>query len=328
MAMFGHSRKSKRNYDGSVAGVSYNQFRKPTTPSLGSNYRPRSSYQHDLYMQGMSAEYRPNINAPSVDWNDYETYEPFDKIHIAERDDTSFFHKPIFNVPINKQNINPDTHLVDATNMSSGEIALMILNMTDALSSLRKSLPEGHSDIVNLKNAIHEIINDPDAISKLETLAGDIKPSKLGKGNPYEVDMFEQTAKEYDRQIELFEQSTGQLAQAPHIEEGIMPDVLASEPLAEEQTLEEIVSNQDIGFTAEPQQLMESDVMYTPESSMDMLQPNEMAAEEINNAVNQVVEQPLPQEPDFMQEDPFLIAQQMYNQQMQFMNNPFMMLGP
>jgi hypothetical protein len=50
-----------------------------------------------------------------------------------------------------------------------------------------------------------------------------------------------------------------------------------------------------------------------------------MAVEEINNAINQAMEQPLLQEPDIIQEDPFLIAQQMYNQQMQFMNNPFMM---
>jgi hypothetical protein len=347
MAKFRQSRKGNI-FDGPVPGISYNKFRSTLTPPLGS---PNAiGYHHDIYMHGNPREYRPNINAPSIDWNDYEIYEPLNANHSLHKDTEMQFHAreispDDFNLVIPQDELTMTERLLQAMGKRNAEKCISnivseignnnsdgfvnsndshdFVNLVSAITQLSKVFPQDHPDIINLRKAFSEMINDPDRISKFEALAGDIKPSKLGRGNPYERDTCEQAVEEYNRQIELFEQPSGQLSSEPAIEQ--MSNIPISEPFSDEQTLEDIVSEEDVSLKSEPQ-LVENDML---KFSMNMAQHDEMAIEEIDNAIDKAMEQPLFQVPKPIQEEnPFLIAQQMFNQQMQFMNNSFMMPGP
>ncbi|MFA6424704.1 MAG: hypothetical protein WCW64_00795 [Phycisphaerae bacterium] len=327
---FSKYRKSKtRSIDGSVPGISYNRFRSNLTPSLRSGNGKPAGYQHDLYMHNNPKEYRPNINAPSVNWDEYERYEPSDVHRIPIHDNPQplhgFSHNSIADtfldmVPENEHNAGADIY---APKPTPEDIARRFLDLTDALNCLQETLPKEHPDVLSLRDAISEIINDPALISKLETLAGNDRPSKLGSGNPYVIDVFEQMAGKYDQQVELFENSASQLSPVSMFEPETVPDAFAFEHLGEHQTLDDIVANEDVRQASVPD-FMEAATINA------MQQTDEAAiAEEINQAIDQIIEPPLPQEPDpfSMQEDPYLIAQKMFDQQMQLMNNQFMMPG-
>lgn len=315
-------RKSKTKLtDGSVSGVSYNRFRSHLTHPLGSgNGRPSAGYHHDLYMHGNPGEYRPNINAPSVDWTDYETYEPLDVSHIPAS--SRPFHNFNTNsnastilgiIPEDEQNVGTDVHIPKP---SPEDIARRFIDLADALSCLQKTLPKEHPDVMNLRGAISEIINDPVSMSELETLAGNDRLSKLGSGNPYEVDMFEQAAKEYDLQIGLLENSVEQLSRFAQIGAIIEPDRFDSELLAGQQALDDVVANEDAALAVPEPAFMEADMIDA------MPQPEEeMIADEINQAIDEIIEQPLPEE---IEPDPW---QMQYNQMAQ-MFNPNYMIPP
>jgi hypothetical protein len=323
MAIFGRSRKGK-GFDGSVPGISYNKFRSSLTPPLGS--ANVIGYHHDLYMHGNPREYRPNINAPSIDWNDYETYEPLNANHSLHKGTEVQFHaREInpgnFDLAIPQDELTITERLLQAMGKRNAEKCISntvsemgnnnsvgfvnsddtpnVVNLVSAITQLSKVFPQDHPDIINLRKAFSEMINAP-----FETLAGDINPSRLGRGNPYET--FEQPKEENWRG--LYEDSQA-VNDSPIVINEAVP-----EPFAENQMLDGIVQD----FSIVPQTL-ETDMISPPEASIRLNKPHEMVVEEISNAINQAMQQP---------EDPFLAAQQIFNKQMQFMNNPFMMSGP
>ena len=105
----------------------------------------------------------------------------------------------------------------------------------------------------------------------------------------------------------------------------------------EEPSLEQIVEHED-AFGPAPTEMMDYRMvpqelsMAGPDSMAELRGYDAMApAGQINQAIDQVMEQPGSSEqeadPWQMQTDPFTAAQQMFDEQMQFMANPFMMPG-
>jgi len=116
------------------------------------------------------------------------------------------------------------------------------------------------------------------------------------------------------------------------------PEAAFAEPGGVEQVIE-----QEGPLGAPPAEIMEQDMM--PDAmGPDMGIPGAMPEagsfagmtpeDEINQAMDAVAGQPGPQEmepepdPFQMQYDPFATAQQVFDRQMQYMDNPFMMPGP
>ena len=123
-------------------------------------------------------------------------------------------------------------------------------------------------------------------------------------------------------------------------ESAIIPDeTLPDEFFMEEQTLEQIVHEQDPFDTPAPG-FMEQD-MILGEMSADISMPGAMPeptgydagsiADEINQAIDEVSRLPMQEEmeldPFQPLYDPYMMGQNMFDQ-MQYMTNPFMMPGP
>ncbi len=90
---------------------------------------------------------------------------------------------------------------VNKAETSPEDLMQRVLDMTGALGHLETVFPEDHQDIINLRGALHEIFDDPEAMSKLESFAGDVGPSKLGLGDPYSNDVFEEIPQLFDHQV-------------------------------------------------------------------------------------------------------------------------------
>lgn len=85
--LFRYRKRRKSSIDGSMPGVPYASYRRSRRYVSGSPYGPRQpAHDHDLYNWGVPREYHPNMNAPSVDWTEYDPYEPFDIGHISKPD--------------------------------------------------------------------------------------------------------------------------------------------------------------------------------------------------------------------------------------------------
>lgn len=338
-------RKSKtRSVDGSVPGVPYNRFKSHLTPPLSSGNGRPAGYHHDLYMHGNPREYRPNINAPSVDWNDYETYEPMDP-HFSrgntERQSRGFnpgSMQHIFN-SMPADDLTLTEQFLQAMGMrnsvegivSDGSVRGMdnknledsvdsggipdFKDLAAALMQLSKVFPQDHPDIVNLKNAMHQLSDD----GQLSITEKNLPETKDENSfNP-----LLEAEKIFDQQMQIL----GKSFELPAMENFEIQLFQMSEIDTPKQGLEEIVNQED--FLDNPQmQFAEPDMMQQEVSGMDIMPENQdIALSQIEQAIDQLKEQPLPQEPDpfSMQEDPYLIAQQMFDQQMQLMNNQFMM---
>ena len=106
---------------GLYRGFLITDFKRLTPPDLSLN--SGSGYQHDLYMHGSPREYRPDINAPSVDWDDYQTYTTSEMPHIHTpnnlrplQDFDINSHSNDLNVMLeNDQNFNSDIHTPQQT---------------------------------------------------------------------------------------------------------------------------------------------------------------------------------------------------------------------
>jgi hypothetical protein len=184
--------------------------------------------------------------------------------------------------------------------------------ITGALNFLMNRLSEDHPDIVNLRQAqkqlvwkqIEEIKQSPIFVEHYDN-PDDNWQSNLGTGNPYEMD-------------EAIE------PQMPNYEEPALQEILPPEPMLEEmvdqgyEQLQFETSGSEIANAEAPGQFMSLDVFDT-----------NPAFDEINQAMDQatVFEQP-EMDPWKKQYDPFNEMGQMFDQQMQYMADPFMMPGP
>ena len=220
------------------------------------------------------------------------------------------------------------------------DVVRKFIDITDALGHLQGVLPSEHSDIVNLRAAVHSILDDPETMPKLESLTGDVGPSKLGEGNPYERNMFGETEQVFEEQLQMIEEqfSGPEMmpieTQAPDMfgNQDLQPEMMANEallgePFAEEQTLEEIVQQEDPFAVAAPgfaeQDMIPNEMLPNIGMPGAMAEPTgydaNIAADEINQAIDHLTGQATPQEmetePDPFQPqyDPFMAPEYMFD---------------
>jgi hypothetical protein len=174
----------------------------------------------------------------------------------------------------------------------------------------------------------------------------------MSETDAFQFDPFHEAEQFFNRQMELLDKSfnepetgmpgiqTSDLFEGESLESVIMPDeTLSDEFLMEEQTLEQILHEQD-PFDSPASGLIEQGMTFD-NAMADMNMPGaapeltvfdiDPAIDEINQAIDEVTQQAMPQEeePDPFQPqfDPYMMGQNMFDQ-MQYMANPFMMPGP
>ena len=210
-------------------------------------------------------------------------------------------------------------------------------DITDTLSQLEEVLPKDHQDIINLTNAAdmltggqfsadRQVSQMPEPLSVLE--------------DPYAIDPHEEAEQFFNQQMQLLEKSFDQPVLEPteieipgRFEEETIESMMmmSSEPFMEEQTLEEIVQ-QENPFEAPALEFMEQGMVpneMLPDMGMPSAMPEPaeydigMVADEINQAIDQAAE------PDPFQQlyDPLIAQQYMFDPMMQYMPN-YMMPGP
>jgi hypothetical protein len=192
--------------------------------------------------------------------------------------------------------------------------------LKEAFVQLCDALPEDHPDFINVRTAMRKVRDHKIALSEQEEadMSG-IQP-----------DPREEAEQFFNQQMQIFERPFD----GDTLEPEIMPDeTLPDETFMEEQTLEQIVQEESTVPA-----FMEQD-MISGETAQDMSTSGAVphltaydidpAIDEINQAIDQVAGQPMPEElePDPFQPqyDPFMAPDYMFNSQ--YMPD-YMMPGP
>jgi len=266
-----------------------------------------------------------------------------------------------------------------AVEQTPEDLARQFQNISSALGQLQDVLPEDHPDIINLRMAFRDIWEDPHAMSKLESLAGESRPSKLGTGNPYAMDSLDEAEQIFDQQIEMVEtqlehplplmefgsHDNGSRDDLfPGVNDSLEEHVLSIERMDYEdnlgpagptdapgpESLEQVMDayqtqatdGHSSDFSGIPSansnspapEFYSADMFDAVQDGMATMPIGSTAmANEINSAMDQVSSPTGGEamEPDpFDQSDPLMQAQQIFDEQMEFMEDSFMpeMLAP
>ncbi len=157
-----------------------------------------------------------------------------------------------------------------------------LADIADVIFQLEKVLPPDHPDLVNLRAAAREWLGHPESWPSPEDFGGDLGPSKLGIGDPYERGPYEEAGQVFgpddtpQMSQEMFDQTMVQVA-------GLQ---MASEPMAE---------------------------------ALDPMQ--DAYEQQFEQGLEAILHEAMPEQ------DPFEMQQQMYDEQMRMLMNPFMMSG-
>ena len=405
--LFKYRKRKNISLDGSVPGAPYNPLRRSRRYVSGMPYRPGSSGSpHDSYMGNNPREYRPSLNAPSVDWNEYDAYKPagmhpvrtnknlhtpnsfdFDGQPIpgrltVPRDDLTFDEQffqamgmrdeietisleqqPRINLQgqdltnpaeigtqltdgvfdsdfPNNNNERKDTRwLIDTgpamiAELAPEDIARRLSDLIDAHGHLQKAFSGDHDDVVNLRAAISDIIRNPEAMSKLETLAGEDRPSNLGGGNPYTNDELD----EYPDLPVLQQDMPVMFDEMEHAARHLGDDMALVDDFIDEQNLEQIIESDTAAFAPQPQFVQDDMMQMMDVAGSEMAGPMEQnfgpesaaVFDEIDQAIDQAIDQVTGQP---MQYDPMMAQQYMfepeYMQQLMMSGGmPFNPMGP
>jgi hypothetical protein len=355
--LFKYRKRKRRSIDGSVPGAPYVGYSRSRRPVSGVPYQSRGpGYHHDLYMWGSPGEYRPSLNAPAVQETEYDPYEPVNLHHIPRHNNPKLPHDDIDQgIPIPSSIPEDDLTLTEPFLTAMGakdEIEWAVLegprfninekdlvesaptdsqlpvelrsvdevpsleDLKDAFVTLVDVLPEDHPDLVNVRTAMRKVRDHHITLSDIE----DLEKSS----DPLRCDPIQEAEQFFEQQMALLEktfdepavQSLEDVLEAQATEPGMILDELGANALFE-QGLEEIVEQDDPFETPLPE-FMGQDVL-----------PAGMDVDEISHAIDQVSGQPAEMEPDPFapQYDPY-IAAQMFDEQIQYMADPFMMPGP
>jgi hypothetical protein len=218
--------------------------------------------------------------------------------------------------------------------------------MTDALGQLRQVLPGDHTDILRLETAIemvryHGVTPD---ISEPEVGPGYAPMEQVAGG--YEQDMFEQQAAVFEHQTHALEEIVDVFGTdaMPALDAPLEPDRglesmigECNDGYAELGGLEQRMEQEQLfeAIPAEPMaEVMPADIprigMADPLAAvggLDYMTPEDEIAQGIDALAGQPGMQEMEPDPFQVQHDPFATAQQIFDQQMQFMANPFLMPG-
>jgi len=217
-------------------------------------------------------------------------------------------------------------------------------DLKDAFLTLVDVLPEDHPDLMNVRMAMRKVRDHHITLSEIEDL-------EMGS-EPLECDPLQQAEEFFEQQMTLLEKpfdepmSNPAEMRAPHLFEGnvLEPELMPGEALPAdflmETPLEEIVQEETL-FEAGAEELMAQDMMpdeIMPDIGAPYLMPSPagygagVAADEINQAIDEVAAQPVPDEmmpdPFAQQYNPYMAAQPMFDQQIQYMADPFAVPGP
>jgi len=225
-------------------------------------------------------------------------------------------------------------------------------DMTDALAQLRQVLPEDHPDILRLQTAIEMVSYQGMTAETTELEMGPPHGAAEPMDNVYGPDLFEQQAA-FDEHVQALEDMLAGPefgpSPSPPMDMPVEPfrgleAALAEPPPVEgyEQSgeLEQLIEQED-PFAVAPPAPMDQDMV--PEAmGPDMGAPGMAETDgfeamtpedEINQAIDAIAGGLEPQEiepepdPFQSQHDAFATAQQIFEEQMQFMANPFLMPG-
>ncbi|MFC1761164.1 hypothetical protein ACFL6U_03690 [Planctomycetota bacterium] len=250
---------------------------------------------------------------------------------------------------------NSEMIVEPAEEQTPDDLARQFMNITDALSHLQTVFPADHPDIVNLKTAFHGMLDDPIAMSKLESLAGDTGPSKLGIGDPYAIDSIEEAGQLYDQQLEMIERqfenpqlfmqavdheygSSGDVI--PGVYDSLESNVLSFERMAYEEdlgpagpldtpgpeSLEQVIE----GHFEQAMEGHSSDSAEIPFTNSNPLAPESFSPEMDGlhqEDMTQAYGESTPLDAMHPIPDPYLTAQDIFDEQMEFMANPLAMPG-
>lgn len=391
-------RKGKRRpLSGVVPGIPYNSFGSSRRPVSGLPHLPRRpSYSHDSYNWALPRDYHPSLNAPAVQADEYDPYEPLEAHHFPRPNNPRLPHglndsnqeMPIpISLPeddstqteqfltamgkmdeieqvvpegpflnINEQNLSEPAPIESQLPVEKRSIDELpsLEDLKDAFIQLSDVLPDDHPDLVNVRTAMRKVRDHQISLSEMnETDATGFYPIDAEMENdPPQLDPHQEAEQFFNQQMELLEKSFDEPATEPieveasdlfennAFEPALMPDgTLPDTPFVEEQTLEQIVQEES-PFEAPAPEFMEQDIMpdeMLPDVGMPYAMPEPagydtaMIADEINQAIDDVSQQPMPQEmePDSFQPqyDPYMMGQDMFDQ-MQYMADPFAMPGP
>ena len=397
--LFKYRKRKKRSINGSMPGVPYSSYRRSRRYVSGLSYVPRGpNHHHNLYNWGVPRKYRPNLNAPAVQSEEYWPNENWESHMIPHSTEPKLF-RPFPELPPAEENItyekskaksdfffkvmeamyrpfeegqeipslsdiwrehfrgdepdmadlytpNAEMGIETAAELTPEDKVRKFVNVISALGHLQTVFPEDHPDIVNLRGAFRDLWDDPETMSKLESIAGEVGPSKLGTGDPYAIDQFEEAEQLFDQQMQSVESAFDEPMLGP-AEPGapemfdeqseMMFEQLPEESFPETENLERIVEQEGpFGTPAFMEQDLMPDEMMADMSMADaMPEPTSYdagsIADEINQAIDEVSQQPMPEDmgPDPFQPqfDPYMMGQNMFDQ-MQYMANPFAMPDP
>jgi len=386
----GNGRRSKhRGLDGSVPGLPYAHYRRPTTPPMGSP-RPRvGGYHQDLYGWSMAGEYHPNWNAPAVqideyvtdpDWESHQVphpcqerlLRPFPQREAVEpafqyeqaRELDTFFLKvmEIQYRPHREREVMPSMadlfmehfgglqtdleEIQDGNGLGDPDLPPQdpmakglpkAEDIADALTQLRQVFPEDHPDIVRLEAAM-QMLTYPTGGLDMPIEGGVGMGVEIG-GNPYGHSVTEQGDAMYRRHEAVIEQPFGlpspgfggvdEMCESADMGRGL--EAMLSESMSEQTQLgglDQFIEQKGL-LEDLPAETMDQEILPDAGGADPMADvaayDETLAMDEIGLALDQVME--LRYEPEQMEQDPFAMAQDIFNQQMQFMANPLMMPG-
>ena len=224
-------------------------------------------------------------------------------------------------------------------------------DMTDALAQLRQVLPEDHPDILRLQTAIemvsyHGVTGDATEPEMTPAYSA-VEPMD----NVYGRDPFEQQAAAFDQHVQALEDMLAGPEFGPRPSppmnmpaepvmglEAMLAEPAPAEGYEQGSEIEQLIEQEDPSAVAPPA-LMEQDMMLDgmgPDMSAPGMAETDgfegmTPEDEINQAIDAIAGGLEPQEiepnPFQVQHDPFATAQQIFEEQMQFMANPFLMPG-
>ncbi len=175
--------------------------------------------------------------------------------------------------------------ILRATNAQIADVAQDVdslpnlADIADAIFQLEKVLPPDHPDLVNLRAAAHERFKHQESWPSPEDFGGDLGPSKLGVGDPYELAPYEEVGQAFEPD------DTPQMSQEM-FDSAMVGQQMAPEPMAED---------------------------------FDPMQ--DAYEQQFEQGLEAIVHEAMPEQ------DPFEMQQQMYDEQMRMLMNPFMMPG-
>jgi hypothetical protein len=287
-------------------------------------------YPQQMYLQNPPKDYRPNIHLSAVDWGQYRIQSEGEPIHFSQapqgrigntnsnipallhptvNDDLTLTEQHLMNVGLrlrpHEETIQMNlSEILSLTQGVRGNINSMdteqpqvipnLEEMISALNILKDTLPSDHPDVVNLSNAVQ--IMSGQGIFNPDKNVGITQADPIAS---YQIEQQIQSMQDYGQPLN------------PQAENVMPQETLSEKPFQDISPLEQIVQ-QEFAAISSPMNAEMPDPMAAVHATMN----------EINQAMEQAMQ--IPQPP---QEDPFMQYGMLFNQQMQYMANPFMMQG-